>query len=491
MAILFMEGFDKYGPPTASQARLNALMAGDWTNTASCEIVNPLSGAGYALKLSAASSINRTVGTKGQLIVGFRFTSNLLNRVGLTFLDGASSQASVTINPTAGNISVRNGGISGTIIETSTEFVSAAAVHYLECDLTFGNSGAYKVYLDGIEILNGTGNLTTTANNSADGIEFSCTSTGQLTLDDLYVFDTSGGSNTAVLNTSPVVETTFPSSDSAVTFAASASFIGDAEAYTNTSASAGANALVLKKVTPAVNMTINSVSLMPSATSAGAKFKAVVYDDNAGAPDALLDEGSEVVGTTSGTVLTLPATAPQALTGGTDYWIGYITDTSVSVHLADTTALGRAKGNTYGGGAPDPAGSMSTGQATLQMWGDCTLATDNYPEVSNNAPGLADYSYVSSSNVGDEDLFGFPALSVNPAAVYAVAVKMFVRDTDAGARTLTMQCKSNVTDSSSAAVAPGTSYSWLSGYYPLDPNGDITWTYTAVNAATAGYKIAS
>lgn len=304
----------------------------------------------------------------------------------------------------------------------------------------------------------------------------------------------SGGVDTPLLY-NPIIETQFAASDAAVQFTPTAGVLGqDYSATTNTNAP-GANQIFLRKFTPIVNCTLASVSILPGATSAGAKFKAVVYADSAGVPNgAPLSSGTEVVGTTSGTLLTGALVTPQALTAGTPYWIGFITDTSVVLNEVDTTITGAKAANTYTSGAPTTP-SMTTGQASWIIFGNCTSPAANWAQVNNgfSNPPLGDLSYNADATVGHADRFNFPALSVNSQNIATVAVKGYAKRSDAGARTIDLITKSNTTTSTGSAPgqAPATSYGWMVSYFDTDPNGAIAWTKTAVDAATSGYDIAS
>jgi hypothetical protein len=250
------------------------------------------------------------------------------------------------------------------------------------------------------------------------------------------------------------------------------------------------------KITAPVNCNLQSVYLLPAATAAAAKNKAVLYSDSAGSPSSLVATGTEVVGTTNGTALNLPFASGQALTSGTSYWIGYITDTSVALSQYDnSTAKGQRAANTYASGAPASAPAMTTGQPSWEIWGLATGAATNWESVAANpAAGTgpsADTSTITSSTVGNEDLYGFPALTTSPTTVSTVAVKANAKLTGAGARTITLQTKSNTTDSagSNAGAAPFNTYGWVTSYFDADPNGPTAWTGTAVNAAKSGPKV--
>jgi hypothetical protein len=192
----------------------------------------------------------------------------------------------------------------------------------------------------------------------------------------------------------------------------------------------------------------------------------------------------------------MPLTTPQSLTAGTQYWLGYMCDILVgsAFQTSDAGAVGRVATSTFASGAPGTAPATSTGNASVLLWGNITLATPvNFYEVSQQPPPAANTSYVFDATVGHEDLYGFANLSATPASVYAVAVKAYCARSDSGAKTVSLRMSSGGTDGGGSLTGqtPGTSYAWIGSHFATDPNGSILWTGTALNAATTGFKIDS
>jgi hypothetical protein len=498
MALLFMDGFDKYGGVNTNATSVAALMAGEWTTITSANIAAPLSATGQAMSLGTSGVITKTLGTSySRLLGGIRFNAALSTaNVGITFQDAGNGQAGIRI-PTTGIISVVNGLYNtGTILGSASSAISANTTHYLEWDISFSNSAAFTVYLDGVSIISGTGDTTTTTNNSANGVLFGSGSGGSWAVDDLYLFDTSGTTNNAVLLTSPRIETQVPVSDSAVQFAIGSSVLGATVSRTTTNLSTAANFLCLRPFTPARNCTLNSISLVPLQTNASANLRPVVYADNAGSPTggALLSAGSTVTGQTGGTTLTMPLTTPQSLTAGTQYWLGWMVDvTSTNVVGADGNTSGRNATVTFTSGAPGTCPVMGTGVVTPLLWGNITLTTPvNFYEV-NQQPPAGINSYVYDAIVAHEDLYNFPNLSTPGAIIHSVAVKGLAQKSDSGARTVSFRIKSGATDSGGSLTgqAPGTSFAWMGSFFPTDPNTSAAWTVANLNLATGGMRIDS
>jgi hypothetical protein len=294
------------------------------------------------------------------------------------------------------------------------------------------------------------------------------------------------------LLTNPRIETQYPSSDAQTQFTNGALIVGSAYSATNGTNAPGANKLFLRTITPATNCTINSISCAPSAASGTANFKAVIYSDSAGSPGSLLSTGPAVTGTVAASILTATLTTPQSLTAGTPYWIGFITDTSIALYEQDSTTTGVSVTATYTSGAPSSPTGFTHNLASWEIFGNCSGASTNWETQTDN-PALAGLTYAWSGTVGNEDLYNFPALTVNPSAVYTMALKCYGARTDTGARTISLHTKSSSNDGtgSNPGITPATSYTWLTSYFDTDPNTGVAWTGIGVNGATSGPGIAS
>lgn len=502
MALLFCDGFDKYGPANSNSTAVVALLtAGEWTSAAATlNVVASLSATGQALVLSPLATslglVKTLSASYSRLIGGFRFASTLggVGGAGLGFGDANTLQCTISINA-AGTISLRTGAIAGTALATSSTSITANSTHYLEWDITFGTSAAYQVWLDGVSVFSGTGNTRGgTANNSANQLIFTGAggATQVVTVDDLYLFDATGSTNNAILLNSPRIETTFPISDSAVQFAVGAAILGSSVARTAAVFSATNNFLYLRRFTPTVSGTLNSVTLMPAATSVGALHRGVIYADSAGAPGTLMSVGANQTGVTSGVAKDLPLSS-QSLVAGTSYWLGFMGDTSLNMSQLDANATGYRAAATFGSGAPGTAPGMTAGQGSFLLWGNLSgITAANFSEVSQQPPA-GQYSYLADSTVGHEDLYGFNPMTATPGSVHAVALKGYCQRSDTGAKTVSLRIKSGGTDSGGSITgqSPATTYGWLASYFPTDPNTGGAWTGAALDAATAGIKVDS
>ena len=132
-----------------------------------------------------------------------------------------------------------------------------------------------------------------------------------------------------------------------------------------------------------------------------------------------------------------------------------------------------------------PSGNGSSTQFT-------PVGAANNWDCVDEAAEDGDTSYVASSTVGQEDLYAIGDLVSTPANVFAVQVCAIGRKDDAGSRTITSAIKSggSVYDHGSVkTLGLGDTYSTLIDVWELDPNGNVAWTGSSVNAMEAGVKL--
>lgn len=511
MAEIFIEGFDKYGPPANLAANLSdysiaAMTAGEWTSldtlytNSYAGIVAGLSSPGnaFCIKDNSGVTLTKTLAANySRLILGFRFKSDLVSQAAVLFTDTSTAQCCLTLE-TTGQINFRHGGVSGSVIALAASVVTANTIHYLEIDVTFGASSAYTLWLDGASVGSGsTGNTITTAHTFANGVQFTNgSSSGNLTLDDIYLFDSTGSHCNAALNTNPVVETCFAVADNSVQFSPVATTLG--YNYNNLNmastcyADIGANTIYLQPVTPLANMTLHSVSALSHDTDSGALFEAVVYSATGTRLGTGAGVGSAVSGVTALTAFTSTFSTGIALTGGTTYYIGFISNHNVGLFSPDSSTFGQTAANTYSSGAPSTLPTMTTAQPTLMIWANCDTLAANFPAL-NVLPPIGLGSCVASSTAGNTDLYDFNALTATPTSIYTVAVKAFMNKSDAGFRSADLLLKSSgvVATGSLAGQALSSSFVWQSSFFTQDPNTGSSWTATGLNAALGGFRIAS
>lgn len=100
-----------------------------------------------------------------------------------------------------------------------------------------------------------------------------------------------------------------------------------------------------------------------------------------------------------------------------------------------------------------------------------------------------DTNYVSSSTVGNKDLYDVADLPFTPASINAVQVTMVARKDDAGTRQSRSNLKSGATTANGATNSLASSYQMFRDMYETDPNTSAAWTASAVNAAQIGPEV--
>ena len=520
MTTILIDGFDKYGPGgiVAPSADVELAM-GRWTSLTAYGqpvIIPGLIGIGSAVQMPGVPSdqyagLSITLPQNySRLIGGFRFTSNLGGYIGCAFLDNFTYQSTITIQPTSGFVSAQTGRDT-TNLGISPSSVAGNTVHYLEFDVTFnlGAFGGYTVWLDGVQVLEGTGNTITTVNPYANVFQFfvggfnaGLGATGQF--DDFYLFDDTTAFNNSVLLSNPAIITQVPIGDHQTQFSNSGNAFGNiyvGNSYVTARYNAPANTMYLIPFTPNISSIVDAVGVYTAFTggaNATANFKGLVYADNSGLPGALLSDGVQVTGCTSAEQLILPLATPAGLTAGVQYWLGFRSDSSIYLQFFDGsggtpgTLSGYKANATYSSGAPNPAPSMTSNQATLCVFGLGTGATANWASEALNPP-IGDYSSVTSAITSTEDLYIFPAVPVTVVAVYTVCVSGNARLTYPGTHTIDLIADSGGTSSpgSNTDIPPTLNYAWYDSYFDVDPNTSAAWTPTAVSNGFYGMSIAT
>ena len=508
MAVILIDGFDKYGPTYVSGfTATDDLLVAEWTLSYNASIVAPLSSTGQAVGLNYNGTIVKTLPADyTRLVGGVRFKTSLSGSLGVSggiaIMDTGYTQLSIGIEANTGLITVYRyvGNNSFLVSKTTTISVNANSVHYLEWDVTIGPAGAYFVYLDSVLLLSGN-----CASNGGTGAnkanQFALKSNYMYFIyDDLYLFDTTGPTNNAVLLSNPRIETQLPiavqqqqfTNDGAILGAVLPS-TGDVYNVDNMQY----NRFYLKPVIANVNMTLNTL-VLDTTSVPYENWTGLVYDNHLGSPNVLLAQSSDTVGITSSPQL-LDLTAPLVLSGGQTYWIGVLWKTNISINtsgqhgisVTDNNQTGVYNGRQYQLGPMTPLnGNVTIGGPSLGIHGYCNAVAENWVSVNRNY-GAGDKSAISSNTPGNEDLYLFAPISSHPTTIYTVAVKSLSKLTDTGNRSVDLRMKSgNVSSSGSkTGLIPPTSYAWMDSFFDNNPNTSTPWTETTINNASSGIKI--
>lgn len=487
------QGFNQEwsGVGGAANARPNGLIVG-------------LLGSGIALCLRASSnggvSATRNMPTNyARVMLGFAIMFNLVGSCGVELRDAGTAKISVGID-SSGRVNVWRGSVGGTILFTSGAIVASGTRHFIELDAKINNTtGHYQVWMDGVSLFNSDNAQNTSASGNAFVNQIVLNTGGtdgsSVGFDDMVWRDNTGATLTPYGDIA--IKALQVTSDDSKQFTQQATALGTFFTEQTTTTDTPGISLVLVPVTPAANVTLSSVSLVTSVSALTAKLKGVVYSDSAGSPGSLLSDGTEVVGITADVAAVLPLATPQSLVGGTQYWVGYYSDTSLTVRKSDTWhSSGQRKLNTYASNAPaGPLAGMTTGQNPWVIWGNGTSGASNYPALSATSPPILSdlLSYNRDSVVGHEDVFVTSDLAVTPSTIYAVKLSALSKRSAAGTRTMDLEVKSGSATGtgSNPGITPGTTAAWSSTRFDTDPNTGLAWTQSGINAMKVGYKVAS
>lgn len=119
----------------------------------------------------------------------------------------------------------------------------------------------------------------------------------------------------------------------------------------------------------------------------------------------------------------------------------------------------------------------------------CLGAPSQYKAV-NESNSDGDISGLLSSTVGNTSRFTFPAIS--GSAISSVILWPTARKDDGGYRAIQASYKSSGTTATSGTDIPlGGNYQQLPIILPTDPNGNIPWTASSVNAAEFGVTLSA
>lgn len=514
MALQIVEGFDQFMPAEENSVYITTAAA-IWNLFGSVFLVNGLHDniPGRAIQVysgGACSRLNQD-GSIGRCM-GYAWirSDRAGTRAGVTLRDNATDQVSITVESSTGALNIRTGGIAGTILQSYAAGIASNAVHHIRWDITHGASSSYEVWLDGTSVLSGTGATKASANSTSDRLTIQSTGVVHFTVDSLITNDTAGSEWNAPRAIKPAVETSYALGDVQTEFTAGqVLLLAGAERNSGSQSGPGANVIWLFQIRPETDCNLDGISVRHATTIAGAKMKAVCYADSGNSPNGQSQVGStgtEVTGTTAGAVVNLPFGSPIALTGGTKYWIGYITDSATrqytATHPNSLTTLHAA--NTYASGAPATCPTMSsTSGAYGSMWGYGSGAAANWVALNYGAQAGGEsllsvhtsgtYPYAASATATDQDIQEFAPLCSQPGEVYGVAVAAFLDKSDGGTRTADLKGQSGASESagSNSGFAVTTAPVYYQTFFPTDPNGGGSWTAAAAEAFTAGAVVAT
>jgi hypothetical protein len=203
MAVIFMDGFDWYATADLFKRWTNYSGITVWSvsaasaRAASGQGLLMSAGSGYVYKSFGANYVSGLLGFAVQLPV----TTASVQIA--TIFDGTTEQCSIRTN--ASSVITVNQGT--TVKATGSTVISSATWYYIEFKFTInGSTGVAQVKLNGAAEIASTGSLdlTGTANNYWNGIALNRPNISTQ-FDDVYLLDTTTGSNTDFLGPVQVV----------------------------------------------------------------------------------------------------------------------------------------------------------------------------------------------------------------------------------------------------------------------------------------------
>lgn len=130
---------------------------------------------------------------------------------------------------------------------------------------------------------------------------------------------------------------------------------------------------------------------------------------------------------------------------------------------------------------------LPNADATPLQWTPST-GTTHYTLVDEASPNTTDY--VSSSTVGQRDLYGVQDLTTVTGTIYGTQLNLAVLKSDAGLRSVKTLIKSSASEVLGSAVALSTSQVYTRAVQASDPATSAAWTEAGVNAALFGAEVA-
>ena len=125
--------------------------------------------------------------------------------------------------------------------------------------------------------------------------------------------------------------------------------------------------------------------------------------------------------------------------------------------------------------------SMPDADTAFADW-SLSTGVDGYALIDELSPSDADY--IQADNPGDISEFEKAPIGIDTNDIAAVVVIGRALKTDAGASSFRLGVHSGAFVENSEEFLPSTSAAYFSAVFERDPNGDIQWNQTSVDAAT-------
>lgn len=149
----------------------------------------------------------------------------------------------------------------------------------------------------------------------------------------------------------------------------------------------------------------------------------------------------------------------------------------------------------------DTAGSRNNGRVgdsrvTIQVPNSDASPNNGTPTSGSSHFAMVDEAQWSSDDTltlanttGQEENFGVTPLTILPLTVFGVQVIAICEKTDGGVANAKLGVTSGGDDALSASQGLPISWGYLSGIFEADPNGNIDWNQTSLNAADINFTV--
>lgn len=424
-----------------------------------------------------------------------------LTSLWIALYDGTSVQCCVFVR-SDGSIVLSSGAEGqGTILATYTGAFAAPNTWYqFEVEIVVNNTtGSFTVRKLG----NTTNDFSATGlntrngstNNYANKIGLGCgNSTPVFTADDfLWRSDATSGVGNAAWLGDIRCYTRMPASDASVSWSRLATFpLSPFGAAATTAQAISANIARYVGFT-SQGGSIGSVTITLQAAITG-NMKCAIFACTASTlgtgVGAILGVATASIANPVAGVNTFTFSPAVTIAQGTLFYVGFCSDTTLSGGcLASNTAssssytAGATSSTTY---ASFPVASPTLNSTNVPNYNASPIVTPtgNYNEVADPQQDGAN-SYVSSSTVGQSDLYGIQPISATPGSIVGVTTRAYMEKSDAGTRIAAAQLQSGAANVQ-ASLTLNTTWGWAYRNDLVDPNTGIAWTATGVNNAQIG-----
>lgn len=214
-------------------------------------------------------------------------------------------------------------------------------------------------------------------------------------------------------------------------------------------------------------------------------LKCSIFASSGSAPTTVLGSANIVVNPATGSN---PITfgTPITVSKGTQYWIGFDSDTASGTWTTAATLAGVISTTAYAS-FPVASPTLTTGLAPIFCSLTIAVSTNNSCVNEAQQDGLT--SYVYDSNPGDADFYAIGSIPA-PASTVAVITRGYMQKSDAGTRTAAIQVKSGATTVATPTLTlTNSGWQWASRTDLLDPNTGAAWAAAAVDALQVGPKV--